>query len=195
MNFPWPRIWSIACPTFPAGSSATKAMPHTRSASSSGTRAQGRRSRPRATKRPSPARAGSTTIATASSACGRASRNGAPSQPATRKPPDPSWASSALPPPSTGSRKTSSYNRPDIAFIVVGQLTEGLQAARDLLVEGSDHRREKAVQVEEVALLVSEGGALVEQRVVEEGITAAVGLYIGTVRGPVSWLKAHQASF
>src|SRR3954447_23895338 len=33
-------------------------------------------------------------------------------QPATRKPPDPSWASSALPPPSTGSRKTSSYNRP-----------------------------------------------------------------------------------
>src|SRR4051794_126219 len=36
MNFPWPRIWSIACPTFPA--SATKAMPHTRSASSSGTR-------------------------------------------------------------------------------------------------------------------------------------------------------------
>jgi hypothetical protein len=70
----------------------------------------------------------------------------------------------------------------DIAFIVVGQLTEGLQAARDLLVEGSDHRREKAVQVEEVALLVSEGGALVEQRVVEEGITAAVGLYIGTVR-------------
>ena len=32
--------------------------------------------------------------------------------PATRKPPDPSWASSALPPPSTGSRKTSSYNRP-----------------------------------------------------------------------------------
>jgi hypothetical protein len=34
--------------------------------------------RPRATKRPSPARAGSTTIATASSACGRASRNGAP---------------------------------------------------------------------------------------------------------------------
>src|SRR3954462_3589918 len=36
MTFPWPRIWSIACPTFPA--SATKAMPHTRSASSSGTR-------------------------------------------------------------------------------------------------------------------------------------------------------------
>src|SRR4051812_49918798 len=32
--------------------------------------------------------------------------------PATRKPPDPSWASSALPPPSTGSRKTSSHNRP-----------------------------------------------------------------------------------
>ena len=29
---------------------------------------------------------GSTTIATASSACGRGSRNGAPSQPATRKP-------------------------------------------------------------------------------------------------------------
>ena len=38
MNFLWPRIWSIACPTFPAGSSATKAMPRTRSASSSGTR-------------------------------------------------------------------------------------------------------------------------------------------------------------
>ena len=35
-NSPWPRIWSIACPTFPA--SATKAMPRTRSASSSGTR-------------------------------------------------------------------------------------------------------------------------------------------------------------
>ena len=31
--------------------------------------------------------------------------------PVTRKPPDPSWACSALPPPSTGSRKTSSYNR------------------------------------------------------------------------------------
>jgi hypothetical protein len=28
-----------------------------------------------------------------------------------RKPPRPSWASSASPPPSTGSRKTSSYNR------------------------------------------------------------------------------------
>jgi len=32
--------------------------------------------------------------------------------PAMRKPPYPSWASSASPPPSTGSRKTSSHNRP-----------------------------------------------------------------------------------
>ena len=31
--------------------------------------------------------------------------------PVTRKPPDPSWACSVSPPPSTGSRKTSSYNR------------------------------------------------------------------------------------
>ena len=31
--------------------------------------------------------------------------------PAMRKPPDPSWACSVSPPSSTGSRKTSSYNR------------------------------------------------------------------------------------
>jgi transposase len=75
-------------------------------------RAHGRQSRPRATRRPWPARAGSTTLATASSACGRASRNGVPLQPTMRRPLDPSWAFSASAPSSTGSNKTSSYNRP-----------------------------------------------------------------------------------
>ena len=76
MNSPWPRIWSIACRISRTGCWRQRlCFARVPPISSSGTRAPGRRSRPRKTNRPWPAPGGSTTIATASSACGRASRN------------------------------------------------------------------------------------------------------------------------
>ena len=78
---------STACPACPAGWWPTAAIPATPSASTSGTWAPGRRSRPSATRRRSPARTGSTTTATSSSGSGPGSRSGGPSQPATRRPP------------------------------------------------------------------------------------------------------------
>ena len=59
------------------------------------------RSRRNAKRNPWPAQTGSTTTATASSASGRGSRSGGPSQPAMRGPPHPSQASSASLPLST----------------------------------------------------------------------------------------------
>ena len=95
-------------PRVPSWVVATAATPATAFASTSGASGARRRSRPSATRRRSPVRTGSTTTATSSSASGPGSRSGAPSQPATRRPPDPSWACSASPPLSTG----SSANRP-----------------------------------------------------------------------------------
>ena len=66
-------------------------------------RSSGPRSRPGATRRPSPARTSSTTTATWSSGSGAGSRSGAPSPPATRRPRPATLACSASPPPPTGS--------------------------------------------------------------------------------------------
>ena len=84
MNCPTRFRCSTNCPACPGGSSATVATPATPFVSASGTGAHGLRSRLSATRRPSPARTGSTATATRSSASGPGSRKGAPSPPATR---------------------------------------------------------------------------------------------------------------
>ncbi len=119
---PWPLSWhrarrtschmpwrcSTNCQACPAESSSTVATAATASASTSGTWVPGLRSRPSRTRRRWPARTGSTPIATKSNGSGPGSRSGAPWPRAMRKPPTPSWASSASPQPSTG----SNANRP-----------------------------------------------------------------------------------
>ena len=108
MNSLMPSRSSTACPVCRSGWWLIEATPAMPSGSTSGTEEHARRSRPSATRRRLPVRTGSIPTATKSNGSGRGSRSGAPLQPAMRRPPPASWASSASQPPSTG----SSHNRP-----------------------------------------------------------------------------------
>ncbi len=60
----------------------------------------------------------------------------------------------------------------DVALDVAAERAKSIEPALDLVVEFRDMRRQKAVQVERVAFVFGEGGALVEQRIVEQFVAA-----------------------
>ena len=65
------------------------------------------------------------------------------------------------------------------------ELAHRVRAGADLLLERSDVRRQQAVQLELVALVLGERGPLVEQRVGEERRALEVGLdEVGHARAP-----------
>src|SRR5215211_2225065 len=132
MNSRRPSRSSTACPGCPSGWWRTGAMPGTLFASTSGSVAPVRRSRPSRTKPQWRVRTGSTITATTWSGSGRGSRSGARSRPVTRRRPHPSWASSASLPPSIG----SSPNRPlygdtDVKVRVQRQRSSGFVGRED----------------------------------------------------------------
>src|SRR5689334_11993063 len=63
----------------------------------------------------------------------------------------------------------------DVAFEVVWQLPQRLKATRNLFIECGDRRRQKTVEVEQVAFVLGERGPLVQQRAIDEIIAASRG--------------------
>ena len=59
-----------------------------------------------------------------------------------------------------------------VALDIAAEPAKSVEPAHDLVIEFGDVRRQQPVQVERVALVFGEGGAFVEQRIVEQLIAA-----------------------
>ena len=62
----------------------------------------------------------------------------------------------------------------DVALEVVGLAADVLELEGDLLLDRVDTRRQEAAEAEHIALLVTEGGALVEERLADQLAASAV---------------------
>ena len=77
----------------------------------------------------------------------------------------------------------------DVALEVVRLAADVLELEGDLLLDGRDARRHEPAQAERVALVVGEGGALVEQRLGDQFAPTATG------DEPGAWRFEHRSPF